>query len=350
MVNDFALRCRSLRKSFGRTEALDGLDIDLERSHTLALLGPSGCGKTTALRIIAGFDAPDSGSVEIAGRMVAGPGVLVPPEKRRVGLVFQDYVLFPHMTVARNVSYGLPKGRPRERLAALLQLVGLTGLESRYPHQLSGGQQQRVALARTLASEPEVLLLDEPFSNLDVKLRVQVREEVKRVIQAAGTTTVFVTHDQEEAFSLADTIIVMQSGRVEQVGSAEDLYYRPANRFVAGFVGTANFLPVTSTPGFIECELGRFPQSNGAAPEQAEMLVRPEYITVGSGGAEARVIAREFRGPEVLYIMRLASGREVKTIQPAEVGLTPGESVWLSLREHQPVLFGTEDDVEVAPD
>jgi iron(III) transport system ATP-binding protein len=307
----------------------------------VALLGPSGCGKTTALRIIAGLEAPDRGTVEVGGRVVAGPGFNVPPEKRHVGIVFQDYALFPHMNVRKNIAYGLATSSKRaERLAELVSLVGLEGLEGRMPHELSGGQQQRVALARTLASDPEVLLLDEPFSNLDVKLRIEVREEVKRLIKLTGTTAVFVTHDQDEAFVLGDTIVVMNKGRVEQIGTAEDLYYRPASRFVAGFVGLASFLPASVSNGLAYCELGQFPATEELDGD-VELLVRPDDVSIGRGEAEATVERREFLGHDLLYVLRLTSGREMRTVQGPEVPLMEGDRIRVSLRRERPVFFSS---------
>jgi iron(III) transport system ATP-binding protein len=338
VVEDLALRCTGLSKRFGDAVALDGFDLEVERGVIMAVLGPSGCGKTTALRMIAGFETPDDGEIEIDGRIVAGKGVNLPPEKRRAGMVFQDYALFPHLNVRRNIAYGLAKGRGKERLRELVELVGLQGLEERLPHELSGGQQQRVALARTLASEPSVLLLDEPFSNLDVKLRAQVRQDVRRVIQAAGTTAVFVTHDQDEAFVLADTVAVMNRGRVEQVGTPEQLYYEPATRFVAAFVGLANFLPAVRVDGRIECEVGSF-NATDEPDGDLELLLRPDDIAVGEGAVEATIESREFLGHDLLYVLRLASGQHLQTIQSADLSLQAGSRVRLAVKRERPVVF-----------
>ena len=221
-----ALRVRGLEKRYGDVEVLRGIDLDVERGEFLALLGPSGCGKTTALRVVAGFERPHAGSIEIGGDRVydatASGGRWVPPEGRRVGMVFQDYALFPHLSVARNIAFGLPRNAANReaRVTSALATVGLAGLGDRTPDQLSGGQQQRVALARALAPEPEVILLDEPFSNLDADLRASVREEVRQILREAGMTAVLVTHDQEEALSIADRVAVMLDGKIVQVGSA----------------------------------------------------------------------------------------------------------------------------------
>ncbi len=243
---DPGLRLRGLRKSFGDVIAVDGLDLDVPEGAICALLGPSGCGKTTTLRLIAGLEQPDAGTVEIGGEEVAGPGRSVPAERRRIGMVFQDYALFPHMDVAANVGYALGRRPDREKVAAALETVGLGGLGKRNPHQLSGGQQQRVALARALVAEPRALLLDEPFSNLDAGLRARVREEVREILAAQKLTSVFVTHDQEEALSVADVVAVVNEGRVEQVGTPEDVYSRPTTRWVAGFLGEIEVLPGTA--------------------------------------------------------------------------------------------------------
>jgi len=238
--------------------AVDGLSLRVTEGEILALLGPSGCGKTTTLRLIAGLESPDAGTITLRGQIVAGPGRAVPPEERGVGIVFQDYALFPHLTVADNVAFGLPRAARRSRVEAVLELVGLGGFGPRYPHELSGGQQQRVALARALAPAPALLLLDEPFSNLDADLRAQMRDEVERILRTSGTTAVFVTHDQEEAFTLADRVGVLLAGRIEQLAPPQELYHRPATRFVAAFVGAADFLPGVVTAQGIVTEVGTF--------------------------------------------------------------------------------------------
>ena len=223
------VRCTGIHKSFRQVTAVDGATFSVEEGSVLALLGPSGSGKTTTLRLIAGFESPDAGTVEIAGTVVAGDGRFVPAERRRVGMVFQDYALFPHLSVRGNVAYGLPRGPERDRrVDEVLELVGLTATGERMPNQLSGGQQQRVALARALAPNPSVILLDEPFSNLDPALRGRVRDEVKRILREAGSTAIFVTHDQEEAFALADSVGVMLAGQIVQMGSPEAVYADPA--------------------------------------------------------------------------------------------------------------------------
>ena len=254
-------------KRFSPTDppAVDGLSLRVAEGEILALLGPSGCGKTTTLRLIAGLENPDAGTITLRGQVVAGPGRAVPAEERGIGIVFQDYALFPHLTVADNVAFGLPRAARRSRVEPVLDLVGLGGFGPRYPHELSGGQQQRVALARALAPAPALMLLDEPFSNLDADLRAQMRDEVERILRTSGTTAVFVTHDQEEAFTLADRVGVLQAGRMEQLAPPQELYHRPATRFVAAFVGAADFLPGLVTAQGIVTEVGDVRQ-RGPAP------------------------------------------------------------------------------------
>ncbi|GIV97167.1 MAG: hypothetical protein KatS3mg057_1824 [Herpetosiphonaceae bacterium] len=227
-MKDVAILCEGISKRYGTVQAVREVTLALERGQFLALLGPSGCGKTTTLRLLAGFEIPDSGEIAIGGQKVSAPGLFIPPERRRIGMVFQDYALFPHMNVERNIAYGLSRGPEQAaRIQEVLELVGLVGLEKRMPHELSGGQQQRVALARALAARPEVVLLDEPFSNLDTGLRVRVRAEVREILARAGATAVFVTHDQEEALSLADQVAVMLNGQLVQCASPEEVLSPP---------------------------------------------------------------------------------------------------------------------------
>jgi iron(III) transport system ATP-binding protein len=333
-VSEAFLRCEGLAKRFGETDAVRDAGLQLEQGRTLALLGPSGCGKTTLLRLIAGFERPDAGRIELAGVTLAGPGRFVAPEKRRVGMVFQDYALFPHLDVAANVAFGLKKnGRDRrERVGELLALVGLDGLGERMPHELSGGQQQRVALARALAVEPQLLLLDEPFSNLDPSLRVRVRSEVRQLVESLGTTTIFVTHDQEEALSLAERVAVMVDGRVEQVGAPSEVYARPASRALAEFLGDANFLPGVVRDGHVECPLGALPV-NGAPQGAVDVMVRPEdLLLVDDGGSPAVVVSQEYFGHDQMVTVRLEDGGLLKVRLLPSRGLRQGQRLAVRLR------------------
>src|ERR671910_160939 len=266
--------CHGVSKRYGAVRAVDEAQLCVERGEFVALLGPSGCGKTTLLRLIAGFEDPDGGTVDVAGRRVAGAGTWVPPEQRRVGMVFQDYALFPHLTVAENVGFGLSRRARSARVAELLAIVGLDGLGRRYPHELSGGQQQRVALSRALAPSPELVLLDEPWSNVDPFLRETLRAEVSEIIRPLGVTVLLVTHDREEAFSLADRIALMRDGSVVQEGTSEDLYFSPVSRWAAEFVGAANVLTGRIVGGLVETSIGAFPANGASAREAAQVLLR----------------------------------------------------------------------------
>jgi len=272
------VRLQGVRKRYGEVVALDGVDLEIRRGEFFSLLGPSGCGKTTLLRLLAGFETPDAGRVLIGGKDMAG----VPPYERSVNTVFQNYALFPHMTVAGNIAFGLrmkglPQGEIRKKVAWALELVDLLGLEGRYPRELSGGQKQRVALARALVLEPQVLLLDEPLSALDLKLRQELRVELMQLQRRLGTTFVFVTHDQEEALVMSDRIAVMRAGRVEQVGLPDEVYERPKNRFVADFLGRSNFLPARPHPLGAETPLGPL-RLKSPLEREALLVIRPEKI------------------------------------------------------------------------
>jgi len=327
-----AISCQGLHKSFGDVRAVDGFSLRVEVGTSVALLGPSGCGKTTTLRLIAGFERPDSGTIAAGGRTLAGPGDFVPPEKRRIGVVFQDYALFPHYDVAGNVAYALGRGAGEKRVREVLDLVGLGTVADRSVDELSGGQQQRVALARALAPAPDVILLDEPFSNLDASLRAKVRDEVRGILDAQGVTSIFVTHDQEEALSVADTVAVVNEGRIEQVGTPEEVYSRPANRWVAGFLGEIEVLPGTAGNGTVSCELGELPNRGGLHGE-VDVLVRPESLAIDTTqpsdrhAVPALVVSRRFYGHDQMLELRLDSGRTVRARRLGFPAWHPGDRV-----------------------
>jgi iron(III) transport system ATP-binding protein len=326
------VRVRGLSKSFGAVDAVRELNLEIERGELMAVLGPSGCGKTTLLRVIAGFEQPDAGCVVLSDEVVAGPGRIVPPEKRRVGMVFQDYALFPHLSVEGNVAFGL-SSRPREERDALtrrtLELVGLQHRADRDVHELSGGERQRVALARALAPEPELVLLDEPFSSLDATLRGGLRREVELILRDAEATALLVTHDQEEALSLADRVAVMREGEIVQVGPPVDVYGKPATRWAAQFVGEVNVLSGVARGSGVETELGVF-DLRVPASGSVHVAVRPEQLELSArGNANAEVVAREFRGHDVLYRLRHEGGRTLLVQLPSLELHEVGDSVFV---------------------
>ncbi|HSJ27761.1 MAG TPA: ABC transporter ATP-binding protein [Acidimicrobiia bacterium] len=326
-----AIRMRHVERSFGDTPALAGMDLDVPEGRLMTLLGPSGSGKTTALRLIAGFDSPDRGSIEIGGRTVVGPGVFVPPERRRVGMVFQDYALFPHLTVGRNAGYGVPKRLRATRVAEVLELVGLAGKQDRLPHELSGGEQQRVALARALAPDPGVILLDEPFSNLDAALRSRVRTEVAEILRRSGTTAIFVTHDQEEALSMSDLVAVLRDGRVIQTGTPSELYHRPADPWVGSFLGDADFLTGRAGGGSVSTPAGTFASAHHGV---VTVMIRPESVTLRpDADGDGVITRREFFGHDQLVSVGLPDGTVLRArLGPAPL-LQPGDHVEVSVEE-----------------
>lgn len=301
------MHVRGLAKSFGHHRVLNGVDITVPAGSLVALLGPSGCGKTTLLRTIAGLERPDEGRIEVGHRSVTAIGngggdVFIKPEKRRIGMVFQDWALFPHLSVGDNIGFGLTRTeRSSGRIERILALVDLPHVRDRMPGTLSGGQQQRVALARALANRPSVILLDEPFSNLDASLRVQIRAEVQRLLRDLGVTALFVTHDQEEAFSIGESVAVMFDGVVEQQASADQLYTAPSSRRVAEFIGDANFLPGGASGRVADTALGKIPlhtEHQGTV----EVMIRPEDVLVVAGDA-AVIESIEFYGHDSVYLV-----------------------------------------------
>jgi iron(III) transport system ATP-binding protein len=332
------IRLESVSRRFGSVRAVERADLEVGRGEFVALLGPSGCGKTTLLRLIAGFEVPDEGTVRIGGKIVAGTA-WVAPEHRHVGMVFQDYALFPHLTVAANVGYGLVRDRRAERVSEVLALVGLSGFTERYPHELSGGQQQRVALARALAPRPAVVLLDEPWSNIDSLLRASMRDELAAILRAAGVTVLLVTHDREEAFSVADRIALMRAGTIVQSGTPEDVYFAPATKWAGQFVGAANLIPGELVEGRVETRLGRFAAPNGTPAAHKSVLVRPELLELRpDDDGEGEVVAREFRGHDVFYRVRLGDGTIVCSHRPSTEVVPLGARVRVHPHEG-PVAF-----------
>jgi iron(III) transport system ATP-binding protein len=348
------LEVRDLSQAFGRNEIVRGLSFTLARGSIGCILGPSGCGKTTLLRCIAGFEPVTGGEILLSGSRVSSPAGLVPPEHRRIGMVFQDYALFPHLDISHNIGFGLRSMNAearRSRIAELAKLVGLEGSLSAFPHEISGGQQQRVALARALAPRPELLLMDEPFSNLDVDLRERLSLEVREIVKASGTTAVMVTHDQYEAFAMADEIGVMREGRIEQWDSAYNLYHRPSSRFVADFVGQGVFLPANVlNDSQLEIELGIL---NGSIPHackagcgvcgqgaRADVLLRPDDIIHDDASKlQAEVVHKAFRGAEIMYTLKLESGRLVLALVPSHHNHTLGEKIGIRLDVDHVVAF-----------
>lgn len=339
MNNESLIELRNVSKSFGAVQAVDDVSLTIERGAICVLLGASGCGKTTVLRLIAGLEAPDRGEIWLKGERVAGRGVWVPPEVRRIGMVFQDYALFPHMSVRQNIQFALAalngklsQAEREDRLQRMLELVGLAGYAERFPHQLSGGEQQRVALARALAPNPSVVLLDEPFSNLDAALRRAMREDIRQILRAANATAIFVTHDQEEALSLADTVVIMREGKVQQVGAPQEVYLRPISREVAAFLGEANFIEGVAEGEVVHCTLGKLPL---AAPMHGKvaLMIRPEALRVTSNAeGNAEVVAIRFFGHDQLLRLRFPDSTELEVRTWGNAELALGEHVAVSVR------------------
>ena len=337
-----AITCTGVVKSHGRNPVLRGLDLTVPDGAVVTVLGESGSGKTTLLRIIAGFDRPDAGTIVIDGQVVDSADRFVPPERRRIGYVAQEGNLFPHLTIARNIAFGLPRReRGNGRVEELLDLVGLGGMGRRYPHQLSGGQQQRVALARALAPRPSVVLLDEPFSSLDAGLRASLRFDVMRILRQQRATTVFVTHDQQEALSVADLAGIVNSGRIGQFAAPETLYSRPADPGIARFLGEANIVPGTASAGAVDTAFGQLTLANGNSSPTgpAVVLIRPEQISLQShdgqpcdpGQATGQVIHREYYGHDcVLLVTTGDGGHPLRVRCPGQSPVQAGDTVLIS--------------------
>ena len=324
--------------------AVRDISFSAKEGEILCLLGPSGCGKTTILRAIAGFEPVRSGQIYLSGQLVSSFQGTVPTEERRVGMVFQEYALFPHLRVADNIAFGLrhlSRTDRKHRVQEMLSLTGLEGFERRYPHELSGGQQQRVALSRALVQNPVVLLLDEPFSNLDPDMASRMRQDLHVLLRRMKTTTILVTHDHDEAFAMADRIAVLNEGVLEQMDSPEMIYHVPATAFVADFVGQADFIPGDITNGMVQTELGEFPNALGLADgTEVSVMIRPDDIHLAPNKtADARIVARQFRGSENLYTVRLPSGQIVHSSESSTSVYQEGTAVELRVVATHTVLF-----------
>ena len=341
------LTVEGIEQAYGENRVLKDLSFRIPAGAIGCLLGPSGCGKTTALRCIAGFENVQAGRILLNGEVLSSPGSTVPPEKRGLGMVFQQYALFPHLDVAANVGFGLRglKGAEKQRrVAEVLDIVGLGGRENLFPDELSGGQQQRVALARALAPRPGLLLMDEPFSSLDTGLRVRLGTEIRDILKQQGITALLVTHDQAEAFAVADEIGVMREGRLEQWDTAYNLYHRPASRFVAEFVGEGCFMPGEAIgDGTVQIELGRLEPTEPmalAAAQSVDVLLRPDDIVHDDDSSQtATVLRKAFRGAAILYTLGLPSGRRVLALVPSHHDHRIGERIGIRLEADHVVVF-----------
>jgi iron(III) transport system ATP-binding protein len=355
------LELNGVVQRYGKTTVVDGVDLRLEAGQIACLLGPSGCGKTTLLRCIAGFEEIAGGEISLHGHIVSRPGQRVAPEKRRIGMVFQDYALFPHLSVEENVAFGLGRKAQEDahlRVRQLLATVGLSGQGNKFPHELSGGQQQRVALARALAPRPELILLDEPFSNLDVGLRERLSVEVREILKREGSTAVMVTHDQNEAFAMADHIGIMYEGRIQQWDIPYNLYHRPANRFVADFIGQGVLVPgIVGIQNSVRMELGTLTSDTPVECNETcahcdngckvDILLRPDDIVHDDQSKlQAEVLHKAFRGADILYTLRLASGTEVLSLVPSHHNHALGEKIGIRLDADHVIAFKSSDECD----
>ena len=355
------LELNAVVQRYGATTIVDGVDFKLAAGQIACLLGPSGCGKTTLLRCIAGFEEIAGGEIRLHGDVVSRKGQRLAPEKRRIGMVFQDYALFPHLTVEQNVAFGLgrkPGADADLRVRQLLATVGLGGQGSKYPHELSGGQQQRVALARALAPRPRLILLDEPFSNLDVGLRERLSVEVRDILKREGSTAILVTHDQNEAFAMADEIGVMYNGRIQQWDTPYNLYHRPANRFVADFIGQGVLVSGVVAPGnSVRMELGTLESDTPVECSETcdacdsgcrvDILLRPDDIVHDDASpVQAEVLQKAFRGADILYTLRLSSGTQVLSLVPSHHNHALGEKIGIRLDADHVIAFKKHDECD----
>ncbi len=332
-----ALRVAGASKRFAGVVAVDDVSFELGDHELLALVGPSGCGKSTLLRIIAGLQPTEHGSIELAGVVVDDGKRSVPPEQRRVGLVFQEHALFPHLTVSGNVGFGVRDRTRDDRVAEMLELVGLAGYGGRYPHELSGGERQRVALARALAPSPALLLLDEPFASLDPNLRARVRDDVAAILRSTTTPAIFVTHDQNEAMAIGDRVAVMQLGRIVQIDTPERVFHEPVNRFVAAFMGEASFVPVADAVAHVA-------GIDDTGHDGSLLMLRPDDVTFSeTPDGSAVITAAEFRGSSWCYTMRLASGASIRSIRSHLEHFPVGAAVAPTMRPGHPPVPVADD-------
>ncbi len=353
MTEHYKVAVHNIDVSFGNNKVIDELSFCLRDGKIGCLLGPSGCGKTTVLRTIAGFERPQRGEVIINGREVCNRKINLPPEKRHIGMVFQDFALFPNLNVQDNIRFGIKSWSRKDqqnRIMELLEMVGLAASAKAYPHQLSGGQQQRVALARAMAPKPSILLMDEPFSSMDVELREQLARDVRKILKKENITAVLVTHDQHEAFAMADEICVMNDGRVQQFDTAYNLYHKPVNRFVADFIGEGVIVPgMVVGVNTVNTELGNI---HGLVPKgckpgcPVDVLIRPDDIIHDDASSEtATVVERAFRGSEFLYTLRMPSGIEVLSLVPSHHDHKIDETIGIMLEFDHLVVFPRQMEV-----
>ena len=345
------LKVENISAGYGRERVIESLSFHVNRGEIVSLLGPSGCGKTTALRAIAGFEPVSDGLIQIEQKTVSAPGTTVPPEQRSIGMVFQDYALFPHLTIADNIGFGLkklPAVDRRVQVEHLLDATGLQGKGGRYPHELSGGQQQRVALARALAPRPTILLMDEPFSNLDIELRERLSVEVRDLLKAEGISGILVTHDQHEAFAVSDKVGVMREGRILQWDTPYNLYHEPNHRFVADFIGQGRFIPgIVLNPETFETELGVLHGNRSctqAVGDQVEILIRPDDLVPDEHGEiEGVVKDKAFKGAEILYTLELPTGTRLLSLFPSHYDHHLGDTVRVRMDAEHLICFPGRD-------
>lgn len=338
------LNIKSINKTFQKNQCVaDNTNLTLKKGELGALLGPSGCGKTTLLRMISGFEKPDSGNIELGGEILSSTDTFVRPENRSIGLVFQDYALFPHMTVRENISFGVKVSRKirDKKVDSLIELINLSNIAGKYPHEISGGQQQRVALARAIAPEPSLLLLDEPFSSLDVSLRESLSMDVRNLLKNLEITTLMVTHNQQEAFTLADKTGIMMNGKIQQWDKADSLYYRPKSKSVAKFIGEGVFIKgKVLSKNTIKTELGLLEGVTTGDKKNVDVLVRPEDICFdNSSNIKANALTGFFRGPGMYYTLKLPSGTLINAFTQSKNGIVPGNNYGVKLNQENVVVF-----------